>query len=468
MALQISIRRSLGELAFYGPILLLAIAAGATTLVWKSPLTPFVVTAATIAILLVAHLLQRPSISFYLALFFCLMPFKFGMDPIYDMIRNLALALALGSWLLQVAVHRQSIVWNRAFSLIILYMIWASVTLLWAQDLVDSRQKLVAYAMGLILLLVTYNQIRSIRELDGMMRVLAAVGWVMVIGGFYTAVFEGIQFGERLKVLGVNENMFGTLMILMLPGVIWPALRRQGASRTIHMRLSIVYTLCTIVLVALSGSRGSAIALIVVLVAFWFWKPMRPWGVVGMGVVAIMLVSAPLVLATLLSRFESGDGGELGGRAILWQASVLLIQDLPWSGVGVGNGPVQLNWYVQSLGSYQDPKRILPSHNPFLEVGVETGVLGIAIYASILASALWQFFRYRTSRHMREGALAAYFPLILGTSVGYLATWSKGGGMEVNLSYFVLLALLLVPSRLLPHGSSSPEPRDSWEVGTIR
>jgi O-antigen ligase len=461
-------RQPISSLAFYAPVMLLSFMVGATTLIWKTPLTPFLAGAAVIAAILLLHLLQRPLVAFYLALFLCLMPFKFGFDPVYDMIRNLALALSLGSWLLHVASRRRAIAWNVTCSLIVLYMIWACITILWAPDLINSRQKLVAYAMGLILLVVTHNQIRSEREIDGMMRVFAVIGWIMVIGGIYTIASVGIQFGERLKVLDVNENMFGTMLILMLPGVIWPALRKAERFHGFHMQLSIIYILCTIVLIALSGSRGSAISLVLVLVAFWFWKPLRPWGFVGIGVVAVMLISAPFVLGTLLSRFESGEGGDLGGRLNMWQASILLIQDHPWSGAGVGNGPEQLNWYVQSLGSFQDPKRILPSHNPFLEAGVETGVPGIAIYTAVLASALWSFFRFSTRRSMRLGILAAYFPLILGTSAGYLATWSKGGGMEVNLSYFTLLALLLIPAGLSPNRNSTPSAYDGKTIPSIQ
>ncbi|MBJ6128548.1 O-antigen ligase family protein [Microvirga splendida] len=409
-------------------------------------------------------MIQHPLAALYVALFLCLMPFKFGFDYIYDPVRNLALALALGAWLLQVAHRKDKIVWNGTCGLIVLYMAWACVTLIWAPDLVESRRKLVAYGMGLILLLLVCNQIRSKSALDGLMRVLAIVGWIMVAAGVYTIVFTGVQSGERLKVFEVNENQFGTFLILMLPGVIWPVLCRRGRMRSIYMLLSVIYILCTIMLVALSGSRGSAISLVLVLLAFWFWRPLRPWGAVGAAVVCTMLFAAPFLLGTLQSRFETKEGGDLGGRVVLWQASVLLIQDHPWSGVGVGNGPQELHWYVMSLKDDQDPKRVLPSHNPLLEVGVETGITGMAIYLGILASALWRFFMFRSRRHMQRGELSAYFPLILGTSVGYLATWIKGGGMEVNLSYFLLLALLLIPSHLLQSRSVDIEQSNTTEA----
>jgi O-antigen ligase len=378
------------------------------------------------------------------------MPFKLEIDTTYDAVRNVALALALCAWVIQPRPRRQRVVWNIACGLIALYVAWAIVTMLWAPDLVEGRRKLIAYGMGLALLILITNQIRSLKALDDLMRTLAAVGWIMIAGGLYTMVFIGYQSGERLKVFGVNENLFGLLLILMMPAVIWSVLRASGPKHAIYMGLSVVYILCTIMMIALSGSRGSSLSLILVLLAFWFWRQVRPWALIGIALVAGMLTAAPFALDTLVTRFESQEGGDLGGRLVQWQASLLLLQDHPLTGVGVGNGPKELHWYAKSLEIGDSTRRDLPSHNPLLEAGVETGLIGMLIYVSVCVAALWQFFRYRNRSYMREGPLAAYFPLVLGTAVGYLATWVKGGGLEVHTSYFVLLALLSIPAQLFP------------------
>ena len=250
-------------------------------------------------------------------------------------------------------------------------------------------------------------------------------------------------------ILGLNPNLFGTILVLMLPGVIWPVLRSSGMRRRIHMALSVFFILCSLIFVALTGSRGSALALMIVLVGFWFWKPMRPWGIIGVALLAGLLLVAPFVLETLLNRVETQEGGELGGRDLLWQASFWLIGDHPWTGMGIGNGPPGLNWYIASLTSEAFVhRRDLPSHNPMLEAAVETGVPGLLIYVSVCASALFQFFRACRRPIMRRGPLAAYFPLLLGTTAGYVAAWFKNGGMEVHPTFFILLGLLLIPSQL--------------------
>jgi O-antigen ligase len=310
--------------------------------------------------------------------------------------------------------------------------------------------------MGFVTFILIINQVRSLMALDGLMRVLATIGWILFMGGVYTLAFEGYQSGERLKVFGINENTFGTLLILMMSGVIWTALRASGLKRRIYVLLGLIYVLSTIIMVPLTGSRGGFLSLIIVLSAFWFWRPLRPWAFAGVGGITCILAAAPFVLSTLMTRIESQQGGELGGRLVLWNASILLLQDHPLSGTGIGNGPSQLRWYIKSLELKEETVPAdRPSHNPILEAGVETGLIGVLIYVGICAAALWQFFRDGRQRQMREGSLGVYFPLILGTVAGYLTTWIKGGGMEIHMSYFLLLVLLCIPTQLRRPGAST-------------
>jgi O-antigen ligase len=223
------------------------------------------------------------------------------------------------------------------------------------------------------------------------------------------------------------------------------------------MMLSVVFILCSIGLVSLTASRASALSLLIVLIAFCFWQPLRPWGIVGLVLVAGLLATAPLLLDTLSTRFAEQEDGELGGRGILWTASLLLLKDVPWTGVGLGNGPFELHPYISALTSYYDYRFDLPSHNPFLEAGIETGLFGMFLYAGICACAIWQFLNRRSRARMRDTALAGYFPLVLGVAAGYFASWIKSGGVENHPTFFVLVALLLIPSHLREEPSTRPQ-----------
>jgi putative inorganic carbon (HCO3(-)) transporter len=428
--------------------LILPAAAGAGLLLGSHPMVLLLVGGGTCAAAAGLFLLQRPLSALYVALFFRLFPGEDVSSAIYTAAVYGTIAVALFAWMLHAPYQRQPVQWNGVCLLIALYIVWGGVTLLWAPDIFAGVVKLRTYGVGLILLFLIVNQVRSLPAIDGVMRVLEIYGWTLITAGLLTLFFTDYQHGDRLKVLGINENQFGMFLIMTLPGVFWPVLRSPWPKRGLYLALCAVFLLCTPILVLLSGSRGSVLALAITLFAFSFWKPLRPWAIMGSVLVAGMLASSPFLLDTLANRFMEKGGETLGGRDLLWEASWQLIQDHPLTGMGVGNGRYELHHYFASLTNDYASRDDLPSHNPLLEVGVDTGLFGMFVYASICVAALGQFVRSRGRRFMREAPLAAYFPLVLATTVGYAVSWIKSGGMENHSTFFVLLALLIIPSQL--------------------
>lgn len=51
--------------------------------------------------------------------------------------------------------------------------------------------------------------------------------------------------------------------------------------------------------------------------------------------------------------------------------------------------------------------------------------------------------------YVHDALVAGYFPLMLGVSMGYFASWLKGGGMDAQPTFFILIGLLVFPARLL-------------------
>ena len=72
----------------------------------------------------------------------------------------------------------------------------------------------------------------------------------------------------------------------------------------------------------------------------------------------------------------------------------------------------------------------------------------MVIYAAIPFVAVRNFFRGSRTAFMHQGVMAAYFPLVLSSTIGFGLSWVKSGGMENDPSVFVLIALLLLPRHL--------------------
>ncbi|WP_186384036.1 O-antigen ligase family protein [Methylobacterium dankookense] len=393
-------------------------------------------------------------------MFLLLLPLGLRIEPLYTVAVNGMIVSALAGWL---ARPERPCHWTGACILLALLIGWAAMTVLWAADPVSSRRELIAWLISFILLFLLVNQVDSLRAMDRLMATLGAFGWMVVLGSFYAVLFTDYDFVRRLRVMGMNENGLGVVLILMLPGILWPVLRSTGRRRVILMTLSVVYILCTLVFVALSGSRGSAISLVLILFSFLLARSTRPWGFVGFALVAGGVLVTPFLFHILLQRFSEEDGGEIGGRGELWEASMMFIRDQPFTGAGVGNGPVALHDYIAAVTSIYNHRMDLPSHQPVLEVGVDVGVVGIALYVAAIGAALWSFARSRRLWAGIAGAPDGYHMIVAGTAVGYMSSWIKGGGLKNNPTFFLLLALLLLPACLArstakcrPRGSASP------------
>ena len=437
-------RVGLGVLA-----LIASVGAGAAYLVSPSPLSPLIVAGAIIALGLGAAWLRNPVVALYAALFVVLIPEGLIPDRIHSIATRATLLIALGSWLVDAISRRRKILWTHTALVMLGFLLWSTVTLFWAPSLDLGIERVVQYVLRLILfLLLVVNEINTEEALGGLMRTLALGGWVLVLAGVATVLFTGYERGTQFAVLGMNENQYGVSILVTMPGVLWIARRATEPNKGLNMPLSIVFILLSVIMVAISGSRGSAISMLSTLLAFWLLKPTRPWGSLGLLILAGGMISAPLFFSTTIERFVEEAGGVLGGRLAIWQASWLLIRDHPWRGVGIGNASYALlPYYERLVGIFRSDFRSI--HNPVLAIWAEAGLPGLLLYLGVLASAVWAFIRkVRQERETASASLAFYFALVASVFVGFMLSWMKGGGMEYHRSYFLMLALLLIPSQL--------------------
>lgn len=425
----------------------MALAAGAAPFLWNSPWASLICAGLICAGAAGAFLLSRPLLALYLAAFLALLPSGLRFDPLYTIVSNLSVAIALLGWMFQWLLRRERIHWNVTWILLAAYIAFGILTILWAPDLIEGRRKAVAYTIGFILLFLIINQVRTLRSADGLMVVLRAIGWIIVAGGLFEIASGGYQPGQRLSVYDINQNQLVMIMLLLIPGFVWPVLRNSGGHRRLRLGLALVFLLFTFVFIALSGSRGGALSLAAVFAGSLLSRRVRPWGVLSIVLVVGLVFAAPSVLETLNQRFEEQEGGSLGGRDMLWETGLLLIKDHPWTGVGLGGGPLELPKYIAVMtgNAFLNSKHSFPSHNPFLEVGADTGIFGMLLYVAMLASALWQTVR-KGRRGGGEVINASYRPLILIIAAAYALSWIKSGGVENHPTFFILLGLLLLPS----------------------
>lgn len=422
----------------------------------SSPYAPLMVGAAYAGIAAAFFFLRKPVWAVYTALFVIFLPIGLIPNTLQSNINRVLSAGAFVVWAIDTIAHHRRIVWNSTNWAMLAFLVWSMLTFIWSVDRTNSIQTIQIYILRFIFFLIAIpNLIRDKKGLQDLLKALAVIGWFLIVVSLIFTVFTGgYTPGTRLKILDSNQNTTGIVLLLAMPGVLWKSTQQsQQEKNGLRSYGGMAFILLSIILTFMSGSRGSTISLGIALLIFYFFKPTRYWAKVSLIVILLALVVAPFAFTTIIQRFQVTQGDTaLGGREAIWQAGLLLIRDHPWFGVGLGNSPYAVLPYIRNFQSlfqadpyHSDP--FSPLHNPVLVILSETGLPGLLIYLSVLVTATVSFLtRFYQAYKQKNQALLPYFALMLAVFVGYMASWIKGGGMESDYSYFLMLGLLVIPA----------------------
>jgi O-antigen ligase len=136
-------------------------------------------------------------------------------------------------------------------------------------------------------------------------------------------------------------------------------------------------------------------------------------------------------------------------RMVLMGTAWEMLAANPLLGVGAGNYTARFGEYAERFGSvardYEDPDAVRYAHNLYLEVGAETGSVGLVLFLGSLLLAFWSLERGRARLlavgEGRTGALARALQISLG---GYMiSSLFLHGDFERYLWLFLGLAAAL-------------------------
>jgi len=192
----------------------------------------------------------------------------------------------------------------------------------------------------------------------------------------------------------VHPNVLAGALVLLLPLPLAWLLFNWGTNRwleRIFLGLSILAILGVIVL---TQSRGAWLATVAVLLGLLIlrWR----WGWIGIFTIPVLIISSGYYLGfnRILDLLSSNPTiGDWNGRVEIWFRAIYMIQDFPYTGIGMGlfqDVTSALYPFSESL-----PATIPHAHNLFLQVGVDLGIPGLAAWLSILILIIvisWQIY----------------------------------------------------------------------------
>jgi putative inorganic carbon (HCO3(-)) transporter len=319
----------------------------------------------------------------------------------------LAVVVALSFWILRWIVHGRPTVRTAADPAMLVLLLLVPVTL-WATAFPEMTRPQVwrlLSGIGFMYAVVNWADQRSRLQLltYGFMvagLLLAIVSPISVSWQGATIPFLPISLAElfpRITPFAINANIMAGQIVLLLPfplGLLllssqrmhWPLLLLADAS---------VLTMVGVLVVA--QSRGALLALLAIIalvfILRWRWGWLLPLALAAVsGMIAIILGSGRVetilerggIIKTAESRFE------------IWNRAWYMIQDFPFTGIGMGSFKHVANMLYPF---FINPPSISHTHNLFLQVAVDLGIIGLVAWLALLGAvihAAWRTYRHAT------------------------------------------------------------------------
>jgi len=205
----------------------------------------------------------------------------------------------------------------------------------------------------------------------------------------------------------VHPNVMGGNLAMFLP-LAAALLLFDGRDTPFWQSLLVIFAGIFIgAMLVLTQSRGAwmGVALALGLLVILRW---RRWGLLAGGIAAGALVGGMQYMSldwkTVLDSLSSiGAASDFEGRMDIWSRAVYMLQDFPFTGVGMGTfGPVADLLYPFFLTA---PGQVVHAHNLFLQIGADLGIPGLIAWLACWLGVIWM--GWRVYRQADAGLLRA-------------------------------------------------------------
>lgn len=285
---------------------------------------------------------------------------------------------ALLTWLIH-QLRQGTIVLNQCRLLLIaaLLLVWAMLTVFWAPYKNASVQWLISLCCYAGLFGMVSQGIRTGREAGQVLMVLIGMGLCEGILG----ILQYLWLGEpRAKGTFFNPNFFATYQVAVLSVLFGVLCYVRWREMNVPRRALLWSTaLLSSAAFLMAQSRGAMLGLGIA-AAFIGWYRFGKRSLVILFLILVVVAAVPNPLKQRISEVTKQDPYAFS-RIDIWGSSLQRIIDHPW-GMGLG-------MYKYASFQYRFPiddnivrygKRAESAHSGYLQIAVELGVAGLAIF----------------------------------------------------------------------------------------
>ncbi len=248
------------------------------------------------------------------------------------------------------------------------------------------------------------------------------VNFKMSQHGFFSFATRGFSFASW-GVKGSpgwfsNSGEFGIAMTIFVPLSIAFILSLKTYWGKFKKLVFYFMPFTGLMTIVATSSRGAQLAIIVVGIWFLLKTRLGLKSVIGVILIGFMLYS--VLPDKQKERFESmGKDDTSTQRLEYWKFGLDIMQEYPGLGIGYGNW-LDYCWYIYPNGLGRENK-CEQSHNSFIEVGSELGLVGLLVFFIMLMYVFIMNARTRKYAEKFDNKLLLYLAYGLdGGLVGYL------------------------------------------------
>ncbi|HUW22934.1 MAG TPA: O-antigen ligase family protein [bacterium] len=362
-----------------------------------------------------------------------------------------AVSFALLFWLVRMFLTKKFCLARNPLNIpIVAFLVAAAIGVIMAVNFKHSLKAYMTLGWMFIFFLIV-NNVKDTIQFKRLVRILVLI---TTIGGAY-GIFQHltkIDFFGNVKHLRLpmarstgffdGPATFGNYILLVLPVVI-------GLSSYIRIRRKKRWLQLSglIILTAIIFSYGRAvwIGLIVGLIFMGILGSRR----LLLSILAGIMICSILILALPSLEFAQRVAGTVkskhpvGDRTEFWEGSLRILRDYPITGVGWEGFRKVYPRYRPS----EEEKSVSNAHNNFVDVAVDSGLLGLGIFLWLLVTI------YKVGFHifkeLEDGYFKGFVWGFLGSLTAFLiaglSQYNFGDSEVVMLFYFLLGMVMVIP-----------------------
>ncbi len=258
---------------------------------------------------------------------------------------------------------------------------------------------------------------------------------LLCIGGSAASIIALIRYyALDLSRAGIfsGPNTFGTVIIMYSGIIIGFLFQKEKPYRYLTFPFLFVSTGAMLA----TKSRGAWLGFIGMLISFMvFNKKLTAIFLIILLLTGVFIFTNPTLNERFLSIFSLEDRSNLA-RIHIWEATLEMIKDNPVFGVGAGVYPLVYSKYVPP---HSIKTQTCFSHNLFLQVAAEFGIVGFVIFMLALCHVLYMAYSLaKTGNTFYQGLFAMLIGVLIHQQFD-IAIWK----MNVGAAFWLFIGIII-------------------------